>query len=271
MAAGLIAPFSTSPAVAMGDKVSVKLQGRFSDGTVFDEQKAFAFIVGNGEMLQGVDEAVVGMATGSKKTVIVPPEKGFGHRNEERRVELNRHELKLPQEQNEQLQEGTRLSFGTGQSALITKLSDDSISLDLNHPMAGVELHFDIEVVQHKPFCELSVEEAPVIPKGTSQEGDGKTFPQRGDRLKMHYVGTLADGGTQFDSSRDRNEPFEFQIGVGQVIRGWDEGVMRMSVGQRAMLYVPSVKAYGSSGAGQVIPPNADLIFDVELLEIVRL
>jgi FK506-binding protein 1 len=84
----------------------------------------------------------------------------------------------------------------------------------------------------------------------------------------MHYVGTLAKDGTQFDSSRDRGSAFEFTIGVGQVIQGWDEGVMKMSLGQRVKLHIPSAMGYGSRGAGGVIPADADLIFDVELLGI---
>lgn len=88
-----------------------------------------------------------------------------------------------------------------------------------------------------------------------------------GDKLEMHYTGTLTDG-TKFDSSRDRGKPFSFTIGVGQVIRGWDEGVMKMSVGQQAKLEITSDFGYGARGAGGVIPPNADLIFDVELLRI---
>mmetsp|Transcript_62011 Transcript_62011/g.162519 ORF Transcript_62011/g.162519 Transcript_62011/m.162519 type:complete len:147 (-) Transcript_62011:60-500(-) len=98
--------------------------------------------------------------------------------------------------------------------------------------------------------------------------GDGKTFPQAGDTLSMHYTGTLASSGKKFDSSRDRNQPFEFQIGVGQVISGWDTGVMKMSLGERGVLHVPSSMGYGAHGAGGVIPPNADLDFDVELLAV---
>merc|ERR1719330_2259057 len=98
--------------------------------------------------------------------------------------------------------------------------------------------------------------------------GDGKTFPKRGDTLTMHYTGTLAKNGQKFDSSRDRNQPFQFSIGVGEVIQGWDEGVMKMSLGERAVLHVPSALGYGSQGAGGVIPPNADLNFDVELLAV---
>ena len=81
----------------------------------------------------------------------------------------------------------------------------------------------------------------------------------------MHYTGTLMDG-TKFDSSRDRGEPFEFKIGTSQVISCWDQGVAEMSLGERSKLTCSSDTAYGARGAGGVIPPNADLQFDVELL-----
>eukprot|EP00930_Biecheleria_cincta_P099337 TRINITY_DN90975_c0_g1_i1.p1 TRINITY_DN90975_c0_g1~~TRINITY_DN90975_c0_g1_i1.p1 ORF type:complete len:574 (+),score=74.70 TRINITY_DN90975_c0_g1_i1:68-1789(+) len=102
------------------------------------------------------------------------------------------------------------------------------------------------------------------------QPGDGKTFPKTGDLLTMHYTLTLAadTSGAIIDSSRTRNEPFTFTIGRGQVIRGWDEGIMKMSLGQRGVLAVPSALGYREMGAGDAIPPNADLRFDVELLGI---
>jgi FK506-binding protein 1 len=84
----------------------------------------------------------------------------------------------------------------------------------------------------------------------------------------MHYTGTLADGGKQFDSSVSRGKPFQFVIGIGQVITGWDEGVMKMSLGEKAMLKISSDYGYGARGAPGAIPPNADLIFEVELLAI---
>jgi peptidylprolyl isomerase len=96
--------------------------------------------------------------------------------------------------------------------------------------------------------------------------GDGDS-PGLGDTVVVHYTGWLEDG-TKFDSSLDRGEPLEFQIGMGGVIRGWDIGMATMKVGGKRKLIVPPGLAYGSEGRGDVIPPNATLTFEVELLEI---
>ena len=91
--------------------------------------------------------------------------------------------------------------------------------------------------------------------------------PQRGDEVAVHYAGKLVDG-SEFDSSFKRNQPIDIPIGVGQVIKGWDEGIMLLKEGETATLLIPSELGYGSAGAGGVIPPNAWLIFDVELVKV---
>ena len=103
-----------------------------------------------------------------------------------------------------------------------------------------------------------------------TQAGTGAT-PKTGQTCVMHYTGWLyQDGkkGAKFDSSVDRGQPFEFPIGTGRVIRGWDEGVASMKVGGKRTLIIPPELGYGSRGAGGVIPPNATLLFEVELLGV---
>lgn len=95
--------------------------------------------------------------------------------------------------------------------------------------------------------------------------------PKVGHPVTVHYTGWLDNNGelgTKFDSSVDRGEPFSFVIGVGYVIEGWDAGVMEMKVGEKRRLFIPAALGYGARGAGRAIPPHANLIFDVELLEV---
>jgi len=98
------------------------------------------------------------------------------------------------------------------------------------------------------------------------QVGTGET-PKTGQKIAVHYTGTL-ENGKKFDSSVDRGDPIVFTLGVGQVIKGWDEGLSTMKVGGKRKLIIPAELGYGSRGAGADIPPNATLLFDVELVEI---
>ena len=98
-----------------------------------------------------------------------------------------------------------------------------------------------------------------------TQEGNGEQTPEKGELIKAHYVGRLLDG-TVFDSSRERNEPFETPIGVGGVIKGWDEAFMEMTQGEQRTLIIPPSLAYGEAGFYDLIPPHSTLVFEVELL-----
>ena len=135
--------------------------------------------------------------------------------------------------------------------------------------MSFTSLSFAIEIVnqekdkmQEKGITELIITDNKV--------GDGREA-EKGLTVTVHYTGWLYENGektTKFDSSVDRREPFSFVLGVGQVIKGWDNGVSGMQAGGSRTIIIPSDMGYGSRGAGSVIPPNSDLIFEVELIEI---
>jgi len=112
-----------------------------------------------------------------------------------------------------------------------------------------------------KPLKEVTELEILEVQKGNGPEA------KAGKMVTVHYTGKLTNG-TKFDSSLDRNTPFTFQLGVGQVISGWDKGVAGMKVGGKRKLTIPSKDGYGERGAPPVIPPNATLVFDVELLDV---
>ena len=120
----------------------------------------------------------------------------------------------------------------------------------------------DVESIQEKEkvnVSDLKIEDTVV---GTGEEA------KKGDTIKVHYTGTLLSNGKKFDSSLDRGRPFEFTLGAGEVIEGWDKGFAGMKVGGKRKLTIPSHMGYGEWGAGDAIPPHADLVFEVELLGV---
>ncbi|KAK3841014.1 MAG: fk506-binding protein [Linnemannia gamsii] len=127
--------------------------------------------------------------------------------------------------------------------------------------LAAGALFFVAQVMAYDAPTNLAID---VISK---PEGCTK-FSKAGDKLSMHYTGTLHNGGSKFDSSLDRKRSFDFTLGIGQVIKGWDEGLLDMCVGEKRKLIIPARMGYGSRAMGAAIPANSALVFDVELLRI---
>jgi len=210
-----------------GQWVTVHYTGTLeSDGTKFDSSRdrgqPFTFHLGRGEVIPGWDEGVAGMQVGGERTLVIPPELGYGQR-------------------------------ATGKIP------------------ANSALRFEVELLNvQDPPQQWSIEDAAkrTAPGGlvyyVIEEGEGDR-PQKGQQVQVHYSGYLQDG-TMFDSSKRRGQPFEFPLGAGRVIPGWDQGVALMRPGARYQFLIPPGLAYGDRGAGRVIPPNATLVFDIELI-----
>jgi len=186
------------------------------------------------------------------------------------------------------LEEGLAM-LGSGDSATFYLSADSVYQRIFNQPAPaflkpGDELTFQVGVIAVKNedneladwFTREKISPTPTpLPSGlyilpiSSGKANAKTASP-GKKAKVHYTGYLLDG-TKFDSSVDRGEPFQFQVGKGQVIPGWDEGVSTMKVGDKVKLIIPSYLAYGPRGASNVIPPYAPLLFEIELLDVVEM
>jgi FKBP-type peptidyl-prolyl cis-trans isomerase len=188
----------------------------------------------------------------------------------------------------------------SGDSAMFLINADSLFTKTFNMPLPefvekGSDLTFTVKVIKSIPESELKAEEIKIEKQKDMQEtidiekyikdnnltvvttasglkyvmladGTGEQA-QAGKTVRVHYTGKLLDG-TKFDSSLDRNDPLEFMLGQGMVIRGWDEGIALLKVGGKALLIIPSSLAYGARGAGNVIPPFSPLTFEVELVEV---
>jgi peptidylprolyl isomerase len=188
-------------------------------------------VLGTGRVIKGWDEGIALLKEGSRARLIIPPELGYGER-------------------------------GAGGGVI----------------PSNATLIFEVELISTEPGpppppeAPTQVEEASYVTTDTGlkyydlKEGSGNT-PQARQIVVVHYTGWLEDG-KMFDSSLSRGQPFEFPIGAGQVIPGWDEGVASMKVGGKRQLVIPSELAYRERGVEGAIPPNATLIFEVELLDI---
>ncbi|MEM7113042.1 MAG: FKBP-type peptidyl-prolyl cis-trans isomerase [Chloroflexota bacterium] len=220
------------PQAEPGQLVAVHYTGMLDDGTVFDSSvergQPIEFVLGSGRVIPGWEEGIAQMRVGDKATLVIPP----------------------------------HMAYGPGGRGSIPP---------------NATLTFDVELI-----AATELPKAPEAPTEVADgdyestdsglkyfdivEGDGD-LPTAGQTVIVHYTGWLEDG-TMFDSSIPRNQPAEFAIGVGQVIPGWDEGLLSMPIGTTRQLVIPADLGYGAAGAGGVIPPNATLIFEVELVGV---
>ncbi len=220
-----------------GDVVEIHYRGLLADGTQFDSSYAYdqplQFILGQGMVIKGWEEGVALMRKGGKARLIIPPELAYGNE---------------------------------GAGGIIPP---------------NATLTFEVELVEIRPAPRAAPE--PVAPEAFTttpsglqyydlQPGSG-TEALPGKTLAVHYTGWLSDG-TRFDTTRQprrpmgRPQPFRFTLGKGEVIAGWDEGLVGMRVGGKRQLVIPAELAYAERGAGELIPPGATLIFEVELVEV---
>ncbi len=231
----------TGQAAKSGDSVAMYYTGYLTDGTVFDGNagsgQPFVFTLGQGQVIQGWDEGIVGLKEGGKRRLIIPAALAYG-------------------------------SQGAGglippDADLIFDVELDSISAD----GAAVPALPAAEPIPALPADIALTTTESGLQYADVEAGTG-TAVKAGDMVGLYYTGYLADG-TIFDSLSS-SDPFTFTIGNGEVIPGWDEGIVGMKENGKRRLIIPSALAYGSQGAGGVIPPDADLTFDVELKLILK-
>ena len=220
----------------VGAKVTVHYEGWLRTGKKFDSSKdnnkPFTFRLGSGTVIQGWEVGFVGMKVGGQRKLLIPSALGYGENGAGNGV----------------IPPGADLLFEIELLGVVIPPTQAQL-LEVGPGMSG-------EVIEKKnglQWIELKL-------------GSGETA-KNGRRVTVEYTGWLKDG-TKFDSSRDRGKPFSFPLGAGQVIKGWDQGVAGMKIGGKRQLNIPSRLGYGKNGAGGAIPPNADLVFEVELLRV---
>ncbi len=234
----IITKQGTGAKPVQGRDVTVHYRGTLLSGKEFDSSygrnQPFSFPLGKGQVIKGWDEGIALLNGGSKATLLIPSDLAYG-------------------------------SHGAGADISANAVLKFEVEL-IDVPLQNVEKAMNIA-----EYVKVNNLKTMVTPSGLhyiiTTQGKGAK-PNKGQNVKVHYRGTLLTG-KEFDSSYTRNQPLDFVVGVGQVIKGWDEGLMLMNVGTRATFIIPAELAYGSSGAGGgAIPPDAPLRFDVELIEV---
>ncbi|MCS6824827.1 MAG: FKBP-type peptidyl-prolyl cis-trans isomerase [Cytophagaceae bacterium] len=237
----------TGAQAAAGSKVKVHYTGKLLNGNKFDSSldrgQPFEFTLGQGMVIRGWDEGIALMKVGEQGTLIIPSVLGYGKRGAGNSIPPN--------------------------SVLIfdVELLDAKTQAEIDKMAADAKKQEEQSIQKYITDNKLkAIKTASGLHYVQIKAGNGaKAEP--GKNVKVHYTGKLLNG-TKFDSSVDRGQPFSFTLGQGMVIRGWDEGIALMKTGEKGILIIPSELGYGATGAGSSIPPNAVLVFEVELLEV---
>jgi peptidylprolyl isomerase len=225
------------PQAHAGDQVKVHYTGKLTNDTVFDSSvrrnQPFEFKLGKHQVIKGWDEGIALLHVGDKATLVIPPALGYGAQASGK---IPANSTLVFDVELLDLKEGLKRANTTGKDTVTTA--------------DGLKIIFlsDTKLPQFAP-------------------GNTANKPVNGNKVKVHYSGFLLDG-TLFDSSVERGQPFEFTLGQGMVIKGWDLGIAMLHKGEKAQLILPYNLAYGERGHPPVIPAKATLVFDVELVDI---
>jgi len=247
-----------------GSYVHVTFQlTRDEDGKVLDSSDSnggLDFVCGNGEVLPAMDKGVKGMTVGETRRLPFGNEDGFGTHLAE--YVVNYSLAQLPNSSNLTVgQQLTLESEGGGRNAVVAALNETTATLDFNHPLAGEIVTMAVTLVS----CHVLPEEDSLRIE-TNVTGDNRTYPRSGDMVAIHYTAFFANTGSVFDSSRKKGQEYKFKVGAGTVIKGLEKGVMKMSLGERATLFIPPDLAVATHG--NMLPLQKAVVFDVELLRI---
>jgi FKBP-type peptidyl-prolyl cis-trans isomerase 2 len=288
--------------VAVGDNVKVHYTGTLKDGTVFDSsvgKDPIELTAGVNQIITGFDTALIGMRAGETKEVTLSPDDAYGYRDDAAEIQLPTSQLPAEAKVGSLIMLESKK--GGAQSASVMEISDGVATVDLNHPLAGKVLTFTLEMVSvaaagaeasattatsasspgagaaspasASPSPGPSSTPDPVstaapfaaVQVHRTAPGDGATFPIAGAIVTARVTTSLRASGAVVGGA---GQPFVCEIGSEQLLPGWEQAVLQMSLGERAVIHVPAAKAYGARAVGDVIPPDSDLIFDTELVDI---
>eukprot|EP00931_Biecheleriopsis_adriatica_P093160 TRINITY_DN66908_c0_g1_i1.p1 TRINITY_DN66908_c0_g1~~TRINITY_DN66908_c0_g1_i1.p1 ORF type:complete len:280 (+),score=44.46 TRINITY_DN66908_c0_g1_i1:31-870(+) len=238
----------------MGSHVRVRYHMRNDEGSeAIDEKGEMEFVVGESEESAHLDGLVQGMAVGETREAVLG--EAFGARREDWVVSYDIDDL--PPD----LEVGMIVDI-RGRSARVIAISDSALTLDFNHPLAGLNLTLIAVLLS----CEDPREASVAVE--TMSSGDGTRFPKNGDTVRIHCEGSYAESGETFYSSREKGEPYEFQLGANQVIEGLEIGIQNVSLGGRARIRIPASLAYGKQSASVQVAVDKDVVYEVELLSV---